>query len=120
MPYTAAPREVRALALTRAELEDVELTRGKGCERCMHTGYRGRVGLYELLVMTDELRDGIIQRLPSHELRRMAAEAPSFVHLQEDGVLKSIQSETTFAEVLDNTPRVQAVRPIRDLMEIYG
>ena len=120
VPYTPTPREVRALSLTRAELEGLELTRGKGCERCLHTGYRGRAGLYELLVLTDDIRDGIIQRLPSHELRTMAAKAPSFVHLQEDGVLKTIQGETTFAEVLDNTPRVQAVRPVRELMEMYG
>jgi type IV pilus assembly protein PilB len=120
IPYTPSPREMRALALTHGEIEGIELTRGKGCERCMHTGYKGRTGLYELLVLTDALRDAIIERRPSHELRRMAAEAPSFVHLQEDGVLKVIQGETTFAEVLDNTPRIKAVRPIRELMEIYG
>ena len=119
-PYTPTPREMRALCLTRAELEGLPLTVGKGCERCLHTGYRGRSGLYEMLVLSDAMRDAIIERRPAHELRRLAVEAPYFVHLQEDGVVKAVRGETTFAEVLDNTPRVQATRPVRELMEIYG
>jgi type IV pilus assembly protein PilB len=110
---------MRGLALTREELSNVRLTRSRGCQACHGTGFRGRVGLYELLVLTDPLRDAILQRKPSHELRRLALAAPGFLHLQEDGIVKVLRGLTTFAEVLENAPRVHAVRPLSQLKEMY-
>jgi type IV pilus assembly protein PilB len=117
--YAPTPREVRALGLSREELHAYPLARGRGCARCFQTGYRGRIGVFELLLMTDPLRDAILQRRPSHELRRLAIDAPGFVHLQEDGLVKAVRGETTFAEVLESTPRLQTTRPLPALMESY-
>jgi type IV pilus assembly protein PilB len=117
--YVPTPRELRALSLAREELANVRLTRGAGCSACLGTGFRGRLGLFELLVMTDPLRDAILQRRPSHELRRLALAAPGFLHLQEDGIVKAVRGVTTFAEVLENAPRVQDVRPLGQLREMY-
>jgi len=116
---SATPREIRSLAISRDELAAFPLVRGRGCARCHRTGYTGRLGLYELLVMTDPMRDAILQRCPSHELRRLAVEAPGFVHLQEDGVIKVLRGQTTFAEVLEQAPRIQTMRPLGRLMEMY-
>jgi type IV pilus assembly protein PilB len=111
--------EVRALSLPRDELATFGLTKGRGCPRCFYTGYRGRVGVYELLVLHDELRDAILQRKSAHELRRLAFETPGFVCLQEDGIAKAIRGETTLSEVAENCPRSKTVRPLGRLLELY-
>jgi len=117
--YGASPRETRSLGISRDELSAFPLVRGRGCARCHRSGYSGRLGIHELLVMTDGLRDAILQHRPSHELRRLALDAPGFVHLQEDGVVKALRGRTTFAEVLENAPRLQTMRPLGRLVEMY-
>jgi general secretion pathway protein E len=54
--------------------EDVPLYRGKGCPACKYKGYRGRTGIYEVLIIDDELRELIISRVPSEVLRKKALE----------------------------------------------
>ena len=75
---------------------------GKGCDRCRNTGYSGRVGLYELLVVDDQLRD-IIARNPNvAELRRLCAER-GMVTLRQDGLKKASLGRTSVEEVLRAT-----------------
>jgi type IV pilus assembly protein PilB len=111
--------EVRALSLARDELAGFSLTKGAGCPVCHYTGDHGRIGVYELLVLTDALRDAILQRPPAHEIRRLAQVAPDFVSLQEDGIAKALRGETTLAEVANTCPRRPFVRPLRQLVEMY-
>jgi type IV pilus assembly protein PilB len=118
--FVPSAREIRALSLARDELAAFPLAHGRGCVRCFQTGYRSRVGVFELLLMTDPMRDAILQKRPSHELRHLALEAPGFLHLQEDGVVKTLRGETTFNEVLENVPRVKCMRPLTRLVEMYG
>ncbi len=67
--------EVRdLLAIGVADATGVELFRGKGCEDCRGTDYRGRVGIYELFVMTEEARSLILAKRPTGEIRRHAIE----------------------------------------------
>jgi type IV pilus assembly protein PilB len=117
--YAPTAAEIRALSLPREELAGFGLTKGRGCQRCFYTGYRGRVGVYELLVLHDELREAILQRKSAHELRRLAFETPGFFCLQEDGIAKAIRGETTLCEVAENCPRSKAVRPLGRLLEMY-
>lgn len=70
-----------------------------GCERCGGTGYRGRVGIYEMMVVTEEIRELILRRVSTAEISR-AAEAAGMVRLREDGMLKAARGETTLEEVL--------------------
>ncbi|NOT45563.1 MAG: Flp pilus assembly complex ATPase component TadA [Acidobacteria bacterium] len=116
--YTPTAMEVRALGLSRDELGGFSLTKGRGCPACHYTGYHGRVGVYELLVMNDLLRDTILQKPAAHEIRRVAQEAPDFVSLQEDGVAKALRGETTLSEIAANCPRRPMMRPLRQLMEM--
>jgi type IV pilus assembly protein PilB len=117
--YTPTPHELRALSLPREEVAGYALTRGRGCPHCFYTGYRGRTGVYELLVMDDGLREAIVQKRPAHELRRLAFESPGFICLQEDGIAKALRGETTFSEVAENCPRSKTVRPLARLLETY-
>ena len=78
---------------------DQKLYRGAGCEKCHGTGYKGRLGLYELLIVTDELADVITTNPGVNELREVALKS-GMKTLQEDGVLKAISGQTTIEEVL--------------------
>ena len=73
--------------------------RGVGCQECRGTGYRGRVGLYEVLTMTDELRRAVAERRDSSELRRIMIEDGSPT-LHADGVRLVAAGVTTPDEVL--------------------
>ena len=117
--YIPSSHEVRALSLSRDELAGYALTRGRGCPQCFYTGYRGRTGVYELLVVDDALRDGVVQKRPAHELRRLAFEVPGFMCLQEDGIAKTLRGETTLSEIAENCPRSKVVRPLGALLESY-
>jgi type IV pilus assembly protein PilB len=70
-----------------------------GCERCGGCGYRGRVGVYELMVITDEMREMILRRTSAAEIGRAARRA-GMVPLREDGLAKAAQGITTIEEIL--------------------
>jgi general secretion pathway protein E len=76
-----------------------EVWHGAGCEQCRHTGYIGRIGVYELLVMDSDLRVELQQRRGSEELRQMAI-AKGMRTLQDDGLRLVRQGITTLEEVL--------------------
>jgi type II secretory ATPase GspE/PulE/Tfp pilus assembly ATPase PilB-like protein len=78
------------------------LYRGEGCEHCRKTGYRGRSGLFELMVMNDTLSQKITQRVPSPEIVA-AGRACGLRLLREDGWVKVRQGATTIDEVLKCT-----------------
>jgi type II secretory ATPase GspE/PulE/Tfp pilus assembly ATPase PilB-like protein len=111
--------EQRSLALHGEDLSAYTFTRSTGCPNCHYTGYRGRVGVYELLVMTDALRDAVLQKRPAHEIRRIAQESPGFYSLQEDGIAKALHGLTTLSEVIGNCPRLLTNRRLRQLQELY-
>jgi type II secretory ATPase GspE/PulE/Tfp pilus assembly ATPase PilB-like protein len=79
---------------------DTELVwQAKGCERCRHTGYSGRVGIYELLTVDDGLRDVIARNPNVAEFRRICIER-GMVTLRADGMRKVGSGLTTVQEVL--------------------
>jgi type IV pilus assembly protein PilB len=97
--------EVEALELRRFgfKVEDpaqkVQLARGRGCEMCRHTGYKGRVGFYELLRMNAEMAEMIVRRAPLADLKE-AAKANGMQELREDGLVKILEGLTTPEEVM--------------------
>jgi type IV pilus assembly protein PilB len=79
--------------------EDTKLYRGAGCDNCRNTGYKGRVGLYELLILDDDVRDMVTRNPAVTELRRYAREH-GMVTLREDGLVKASHGLTTVEEVM--------------------
>ena len=75
---------------------------GRGCDLCSHTGYRGRVGLFEVLPISDALRMMILKGASTTEVRSRAIE-DGMVPLMRDGMLKVREGITTPSEVLRNT-----------------
>ena len=80
--------------------------RGKGCSVCNFTGYRGRLGIYELLVPNADIRDAILQKRTMQEIRQMSLDSCNLCTMQEDGMVKALHGVTTLEEVLENAPRV--------------
>jgi general secretion pathway protein E len=76
-----------------------KLFRGRGCEDCRSTGYRGRTGIYELFPITEDIRSLILRRASSREIRRLAIEQ-GMVTLRQDGWARAVEGVTTIEEVL--------------------
>ncbi|MGD8970725.1 MAG: GspE/PulE family protein [Desulfobacterales bacterium] len=71
---------------------------GNGCFNCMHTGYKGRTGIYEVLLIDDMVQNMILKKQSSHKIGRAAKEAGNFMTLKEDAAQKIRQGITTFEE----------------------
>jgi type IV pilus assembly protein PilB len=84
------------------EVKTLKVKRGRGCDRCNNTGYKGRVGLFEVLLFTDEIRDMILSGASSIELKRKAIEE-GMVSLRMSGLQKIREGATTLEEVLRET-----------------
>jgi type IV pilus assembly protein PilB len=84
------------------EAEDLKIYRGRGCKACNNTGYKGRIGLYEVMEVTEELRELIIIGASAMELRRKAIEL-GMITLRESGLYKLREGITTIEEVVKET-----------------
>jgi type IV pilus assembly protein PilB len=90
------------MGIKRSELNGRKIYRGKGCDLCNNTGYKGRVGLFELLIMNDELRDMIMANASIDALRD-AARGHGMVSLREAGINFMFEGTTTADEVIRET-----------------
>jgi CheY-like chemotaxis protein len=79
--------------------EEWSFHRPIGCDRCGGTGYKGRIGIYEMMVVSDETKKMILRRVSANEIAR-TAEEEGMVRLREDGLVKAAQGVTTIEEVL--------------------
>jgi len=103
-PYHPTAAELEDFALTHDEIAGITFHRGTGCDECGHTGYRGRLGLFEMLEMTDEIRDLVLDRATSDEIHEAAFNA-GMQTMRQDGFIKVCMGVTTFEEVGHHTPR---------------
>jgi len=76
----------------------VRLWRGVGCRACRQTGYRGRVGIYELMVTGDSIREMCVERVNASQIRKQAMKE-GMITLRQDGWRKVLQGKTTLDEV---------------------
>src|SRR5207249_8823686 len=86
----------------RRDIGEKQFYYGKGCDACNHTGYKGRKGIYELLRITDPLRELINARAPTIALKQKAIEL-GMVPLRQDGMRSIFAGDTTIEEVLKYT-----------------
>ncbi|WP_167757811.1 ATPase, T2SS/T4P/T4SS family [Deinococcus fonticola] len=99
-PTNADPDVLRRLGITERELRGAQLVRGAGCPRCGGTGYKGRMGIHELMVIDDTLRKAISGGKSSNEIKDIAVEQTGMKTLRLDGIEKALQGLTTLEEVL--------------------
>jgi type IV pilus assembly protein PilB len=98
-PYKPPMEALRRVGFPTDNIDDVVLYRGRGCELCRHTGYKGRTGIYELMLMNEEVQDLIVKRAPLSEVRR-AALASGMKSLKSDGFQKVMEGLTTVEEIM--------------------
>lgn len=100
--YEPSEGILMSLGLSPYDIGDKQFYYGKGCEACNHTGYKGRKGIYELLKISDPIRELINQRASGVVLRQKAIEL-GMTTLREDGLRSIYDGETTIEEVLKYT-----------------
>ncbi len=101
-PYEPNEAILSQLGVSAHELGDKQFSTGAGCSTCGQTGYRGRRGLYELLNITDPIRELITDRAPTVVIKQKAVEL-GMNTLREDGLRNIYQGHTTIEEVLKYT-----------------
>ena len=101
-PTEVAPQTLVSIGFTPEEAKSVQVMKGKGCERCNSTGYKGRVACVEVLDVSDEIREMILSGASSVEIKRKGLEE-GMISLRRSGLQKIKDGLTTIEEVLRET-----------------
>ncbi|MGE5176263.1 MAG: type IV-A pilus assembly ATPase PilB [Hyphomicrobiales bacterium] len=96
------PEVLRELGLTEEEVKKENFKEGKGCVDCNNTGYKGRIGVYEVMPMSSKIRDLVLDRASVSDIKKQAV-AEGMLTLRADGLLKLKKGMTTAEEVLKET-----------------
>ncbi len=98
-PIDVDPLELRELQVPEELIADATLYKGRGCSTCNETGFKGRVAIYEIMVLTDQLKEYILQGYSSAELKAEAIKA-GMKTLRQAGITKLLEGSTTISEVI--------------------
>jgi general secretion pathway protein E/type IV pilus assembly protein PilB len=101
-PYAPSSQELRALNITKAQAASATFMKGAGCSECNRTGYKGRMGIFEVFLINEELQRMIYEGAPSAKLRQKAR-VVGMRSMREDGVRKVLGGMTTIDEVVSIT-----------------
>ncbi len=114
------PMQIQRLGCSLKDLHGAQFTKGRGCRECKQTGFRGRVGVFELLVLDEMVRSAILDQQTSYEIRNTSINNSGLVTLLEDGLVKAAAGITTIDEVLRSLPIFQPPRPLDELRRLSG
>ena len=118
--HVLTPDEVRRLGYQPKDVTRMTFARGTGCADCRYLGYRGRIAVFELLILNEPVKDALIQRRTSYEIRRISVESTGLVSLLEDGIYKASEGQTSFEEIIRTLPRLAKPRPLQELHRLQG
>lgn len=94
--------ELKAIGITRDQLKDKKIYKADGCKQCSHVGYKGRLGIYEMMTLNDELRELILSEVSTGEIMK-ACTKMGMQTLRESGINKILSGITSIEEVLGET-----------------
>jgi general secretion pathway protein E/type IV pilus assembly protein PilB len=100
--YAPSPHELKALNLPVSDLERATFMRGVGCDSCHGTGFHGRIGIFEIFLVNDQIRVLISSRASASRVRQQARN-DGLRTMREDGIRKVLAGHTTIAEVMSVT-----------------
>ncbi|MCE1225680.1 MAG: Flp pilus assembly complex ATPase component TadA [Geobacteraceae bacterium] len=119
-PYTPTPLDLTRLGLSSNDLQGAEFKLGRGCKNCRFSGYRGRVAIFELLVMNEMVKNAILDHKSSYEIRKISVDTSGMVTLMEDGLVKGARGLVSMQEIITDLPRLGKPRPLHELRRILG
>jgi type IV pilus assembly protein PilB len=119
-PHRITPSEMLRLGYSSSDIQEADFRKGRGCKECRYTGYKGRLAVFELLLLNESVRDGLLEHKTSHQIRKISIETTGLVTLLEDGIIKAANGITTIDEVLRCLPRLQKPRPLSELKRLSG
>jgi len=106
-PYSPSKEELKTAGLDPNK--PIKAFKGKGCLACRNTGYKGRIGIYELLLMDGDISDLVLKEAPGYQIRELAQEN-GMQTLLEDGLLKISRGDTTLSEVYETLGTTRIVK----------
>jgi len=101
-PYKPDPAIIQELGYNPKDVENITFFHGRGCSECNYTGYRGRTGIFELLTLSEDIKELVLRRESSSVIFRQARK-DGMRTMREDGWEKVLQGITTVEEVLSST-----------------
>ncbi len=119
-PYLPTSLDLSMLGYSANDLIGAEFKIGRGCRECRFNGYRGRLGVFELLVMNEMVKDAILNKKSSYEIGRISIETSGLMTLLEDGLVKASKGLISLQEVLRQLPRMGKPRPLHELRRLSG
>ena len=119
-PWRVTPAELHKIGYGPGEVSKYEFKKGRGCSECRHTGYKGRIAVFEMLVLNEFVRDAILSHKSSFEIRKISMETTGLVTLFEDAVFKAAMGITTLDEVFRCVPRLLPPRPLKEVKRLQG
>jgi len=114
------PVQLQRLRSAAGDLAGANFKKGRGCRMCKQTGYRGRIGVFELLVLDEPVRTAILAQKTSFEIRAISINHSGLITLLEDGLVKAANGVTTIEEILRCLPIFSPPRPLAELRRLAG
>jgi len=106
-PYNPSEATLQAAGITPEMMTRANFSRGKGCANCQGSGFRGRLGIYELMLMSSKVRELTFKEAPTEHIRR-AAQSEGMRTLYWDGIEKAVKGITTLDEIFRVAKRVES------------
>ncbi len=103
-PYTPDGMALKSTGITPDHVKNTTIYRASGCEKCFNTGYRGRIGIFEIMVLNGKLKNLILKTYDSNLIKKEALNH-NMITLRQDGIQKVLDGITTIEEVLRVTQR---------------
>jgi len=119
-PYQPTPTELRRIGYSIADLKGAEFSIGQGCPKCRYSGYRGRVGVFEVLILNEMVKDAILSKKTSYEIRKISTETTGMVTLLESGLWKAAAGLVSLQDTVRLLPRIGRPRPVAEIRRLLG
>jgi len=100
--YTPTDEQLMEVQLRRTDVQDRTFFRGRGCDACNHTGYKGRMAIFEIMPMTDHLREVIMSKISTNAIR-LEARRLGMRSLRETGLMAIYEGQSTIDEIVRET-----------------
>lgn len=114
------PHELQLLGWDKQAIEGASFKHASGCDHCQYTGYKGRVAVFESLVLSEPVREAILENNTAAQIRKISMEYSGLVTLLEDGLAKAASGETTLREVRRSLPRINPPRSYAEIRRLNG